>query len=229
MPLSRGTDGGPSPYGLRRNGVDYGVQLDRSEATVAPISHQPTGRVKPQGWDSTSTRYHIMGFGKDGKGVILREARSQALATLDNQAAIIIDTKLATLERFRIIKSELIASITGLTAGEGDGLFIGLADGDFTVGEIEASIENNGPLGPNDQVAEATSERFTRWFGSLDHEVGTEAIFTNKMGGHIMEEVIRWTFARTKSWNFFVYNMGAQLTTGATVLIRAKEFGVWVT
>ncbi len=43
-----------------------------------------------------------------------------------------------------------------------------------------------------------------------------------------MEKTLRWTFSRTKSWNFFVYNLGAAITTGATVIIKAKSFGVWV-
>ncbi len=169
-----------------------------------------------------------MGFGKDGKGVIIREARSQAIGTLAAQTALLIGTKLATLERFRQIKLELVASITGVTSGELTGLLIGVCDGDLTVAELETSIEINGPLGPNDIETRDTAERPWWFLGAIDRETGTEAIFENETGGHIMEKVIRWTYARTKSWNYFLYNMGAAPTTGATVLIRAKSFGVWV-
>ncbi len=170
-----------------------------------------------------------MGFGKDDLGKIILEKRTQALGAFANEAGIIIGTKLVTLERFRIIKAELYAAITGLTTGEGTGLLIGLADGDLSLTEIEEAIENNGPLGPNDQVLEARADRFTKWFGAVDRETGDHALFENDDGGHMMAKTIRWTMARTKSWNWFVYNLGPVLTTGATVNIRSKLFGVWVT
>ncbi len=170
-----------------------------------------------------------MGFGKDGKGVIIRESRNQLLSTLDNQAGIIVDTKLATLERYRMIKVELHATVVSLTSGEGTGLIIGIADGDLTLAEIEASIEAQLPLGPNDTVGAAIAERFVMFLGALDRETGTVGMFENEQGGHMMSKTIRWTFARTKSWNYFVYNLGDQLTTGSNLFLRAKSFGVWVT
>ncbi len=170
-----------------------------------------------------------MGFGKDGKGVIIRESRSQALATLGNNVAILIGTNLATLERYRMLKAEVYASVTTLTTTEGTGLLIGLADGDFTLAEIEAAIENSGPVGPNDDVEEHISDRPVWFMGAVDRETGVTALFENETGGHMLVIKPRWTFARTKSWNFFVYNMGPQLTTGASVNLRVKSFGVWVT
>ncbi len=170
-----------------------------------------------------------MGFGKDGKGVIITESRVQALGSLANEAGILIGTNLATLERFRMLKLEIIAAVTSLTSTEGTGLLLGIVDGDYTLAELEAAIESDGPLGPNDQISEELSERFYKWLGAVDRETGTDALFENNQGGHQMEKTIRWTFARTKSWNFFVYNMGSAITTGATVNVRAKSFGVWVT
>ncbi len=170
-----------------------------------------------------------MGFGKDGKGVIIKESRTQALGALANSAGILIGTKLATLERFRMLKTEVMASIVSLTSGEGSGLWMGLADGDLSLAEIEAAIESNGPLGPNDSVQEAIADRFIMILGAGDIEVATEYLFHNHNGGHLMTATPRWTFARTKSWNWFVYNQGTVLTTGATVNIKVKDFGVWVT
>ncbi len=170
-----------------------------------------------------------MGFGKDGKGVIMRESRSQALTTLAVNTAIFIGTKLVTLERYRMIKLELTAGINGVTSNEGSNLVIGICDGDLSLAEIEAAIEGAGPLGPNDSVQEAISERYVKMLGSTNHmEADVEAMFLNKMGGPIIEETIRWTFARTKSWNYFVYNMGSALASGSLVSIRVKSFGVWV-
>ncbi len=169
-----------------------------------------------------------MGFGKDGKGVILRESRSQALGTLAANTALFIGTKLAMLERFRMLKAEMMATVVGLTGGEGTGLYMGLCDGDLSITELEQAIEGNGPLGPNDIVPMNIAERPTWWLGATDHEIATEAVFHNQQGGPNMEVMPRWTFARTKSWNWFVYNFGTVLTAGSTVTIRVKDFGVWV-
>ncbi len=170
-----------------------------------------------------------MGFGKDGKGIIIKESKVQALGALAAGSGVLIDTKLALLERFRMLRTELYASVTTLTTGEGTGLLIGLADGDLTLAEIEVAIELEGPLGPNDIVSANAAERPVWWMGAVDRETGTEALFENDEGGHMMVLKPRWTFARTKSWQFFVYNIGKVLTTGAFVNIRVKSFGVWVT
>ncbi len=170
-----------------------------------------------------------MGFGKDGKGVIIRESRSQVLGTIAAETALVIGTKLATLERFRMLRCEVYATLTGLTSGELTGLLFVLADGDLTQTEVEACIESDGPLGPNDSVIADIADRPVWTFGAIDRETGSEAIFENTEGGHMMVVKPRWTFARTKSWNFLVYNLGAAPTTGASVIIRVKSFGVWVT
>ncbi len=170
-----------------------------------------------------------MGFGKDGKGVIIRESKSQDVGTLAFGAALFVTTALPTLERFRMLKTELIATVISVTTGELNGLFLGLADGDLTLPEIEASIEQNGPVGPNDTVANEVALRPIWWLGATDRETGSELVFENERGGHMMEATPRWTFARTKGWNLFIYNLGAAPTTGATVKVRQKSFGVWVT
>lgn len=170
-----------------------------------------------------------MGFGKDGKGVIIRESRSQALGTLANGSAILIGTKLGTLERFRMLKAEIYCVVTLVTTGEGSGYIFGLADGDLTLAEIEGAIESSGPLGPNDSITEAISDRPVWFTGMTDKESGVTVPFENETGGHMMTAKPRWTFGRSKSWNWFIYNQGAAPTTGSVASIRCKEFGVWVT
>ncbi len=170
-----------------------------------------------------------MGFGKDGKGVIIRETRSQALGALSSSTGILIGSKLNTLERFRMLKSQISAVITSLTTGEGIALDLYLVDGAFSLADFELSIENNGPLGPNDTEEEETSERFSIYAGSTPDPIAeTETIVQNFHGGAMMELMPRWTFSRTKSWNWILYNNGVALTTGASIKIKAKDFGVWV-
>ncbi len=170
-----------------------------------------------------------MGFGKDSKGVIIRELKSQALGALSSSTGIIVGSPLATLERFRMLKAEIVATIVGLTGGEGSGLALYLVDGNFTLAEFEAAIENSGPVGPNESEEEEVSERFNVWAGMTDYEIATESVFHNEMGGTLLAVKPRWTFARSKSWNWILYNHGVALTTGATVKLNCKDFGIWVT
>ncbi len=173
-----------------------------------------------------------MGFGKDGKGVIIREFRTQALGALAGTTGILIGSKIATLERFRMLKSEIQAVIVAMASLEGVGLALYLVDGEYTLAEFEAAMELvAGPVGPNDRINEELAERFILWAGSVN--VGENAVIerqvTNEHGGGLLSVKPRWTFARTKSWNWILYNHGSTLTTGATVKLYAKDFGVWVT
>lgn len=171
----------------------------------------------------------MSGFGKDGKGVILQFVVTQALGTLAALTPIIVGTKPALVTRFRILKAELVATVIGLTGGEGDGLVLYLVDGQYDIAEINAMIENGLPLGPNDSVLGETALRFNKRMGVTSHEISNEAIFHGKQNSPIMEETVRWTFEKAESMNLVVYNMGVVLTTGATVQIAVKYFGVWVT
>ncbi len=174
-----------------------------------------------------------MGFGKDGKGVIITELRSQAIGTLAAATALLIGTKLATVERFRMLKTECNALIFGtIAATEFGGMLLGIADGDLTVAEIEEQIEANGPLGPNDVVLSEQAMRPVFIVGAID--IGPAANNTVIMFRDVQSNAPqiratpRWTFARTKSWNWFLYNSGEAPTTGASVRVTAKNFGVWV-
>ncbi len=151
-----------------------------------------------------------MGFGKDGTGVIIGESRAFALATLDADAGAFITTKLNTLERFRMLKSRMVSNVEGLTAADGESLTLWLADGDLSIGEVEAAIEVDGPLGPNDTVPAAVAERAVFYVGAYDVKANqTEGFLRDKEGaGYAAMVKPRWTFGRTKSWNWVIYNLG---------------------
>lgn len=171
-----------------------------------------------------------MGFGKDGKGVIIRESRSQALATLNADIAIFIGTKVAITNDFRMLKAELNITIQGLTAGEGTGLILGLADGDLSTSEIESAILAAGPKDTNDVVTANVAMRPV-WFVSLfdENSDATQGTFRGRDGEAPIMHKARWTFSETKSWNWFIFNRSASsLTTGAIVRMTNKVYGVWV-
>lgn len=176
-----------------------------------------------------------MGFGKDGKGVIIREQTQIALATLAVNTAIKA-TALVMAEDFRMLKSEVFAVVDGITDTEGEGLLIGLADNELSVAEIGECIGINGPLHGNDRVKQEKAERAVWLIGQslISHKSGTTGVFHGKGGQHI-EVKPRWTFGKGdldgsgSGWCWFVYNgSDAQLSTGATVKFKAKSYGVWV-
>ncbi len=172
-----------------------------------------------------------MGFGKDGKGVIISESREQTLGTLAANTGLIIGTKLAIVTRFRMLKSEVTLNLVATTSGEAGGLQLYLADGDLTLVEFEAAIEQQGPLGAND-IASAEKALRPTWIvgGMFDRSASVDGTpFHGINGGPLMEAKPRWTFGIGKSWNWIIFNHGLALTTGSTAKVKAKNYGVWVT
>ncbi len=172
-----------------------------------------------------------MGFGKDGRGIIISETRSQVLGTLGGSIGLFIGTKLVTLERFRILKCEIALTVTDVTGSEGNGLGLYLVDGDLTLPQAEESIETLGPLGPNDSVEAAKAMRPVFRVDEVIRMDGGDPIAGGAVNTGSFLGVLnpRWTFSKTKSWNWMVYNRGSGLTTGATAIVHSKNFGVWVT
>ncbi len=172
-----------------------------------------------------------MGFGKDHKGVILREKQSQALGTLAANTAVLAEGPNIE-EDFRVMKSEVYAVVTGLTAAQGAGLLLGMSNGRLTIAEIAECLNMAGPLGPSDRVRTEFAERQCHIIGALriPDIAETEAVFEDGVTrGQKMVDKFPWTYTDTDGWDFFVWNpSGAGLTTGATMHLQATHFGVWV-
>ncbi len=171
-----------------------------------------------------------MGFGKDGKGVIITETRTQALAALGAGAGILLGTKLAMTTDFRMLKVLVNCIVTSLTTGEGEGLLFGIADGDLTIAEIEEALENQGPLSVGDGPESDQAMRPQWIIGGISGQVAdSHAMFVDAInGGPTMVHKVAWTYMNVKSWNYFIYNLGDTLTTGSSARLLAKSFGVWV-
>lgn len=171
-----------------------------------------------------------MGFGKDNKGVILKEQTQLALLALASNEVILMPSEIALEEDFRILKAEVIAHVTGLTSDEGDGLVLGMANGGLTSAAIEASIEAQGPKGRDDRIIQEAAERQEHRLGVLETQSPGQikGNFLGKEGGPIMTDKFRWTYSNPDGWTFYIYNNGGLLTTGATVKLIATYYGVWV-
>jgi len=171
-----------------------------------------------------------MGFGKNGTGQIIRENTEIVLLT-QGDGAVITTTDLVMTEDFRILKSEVLAWITGLTSGEEEGLIFGLADAELSDLEVAEVIALDGPVDRNDNLAD---ERVMRpvWIMGITTDLisSTRAQIRGHHGGPLLTIKPRWTFSNPEGWNWFIFNdSGAALTTGATLHVVATNYGVWVT
>ncbi len=177
-----------------------------------------------------------MGFGKDGKGAIVKEQTSFTLGALAGQAIVGANSAVQLDSDFRILKSEITAVLTGMTSLEGAGLILYMTEGDLTDAAVEANIEQNGPLRLGQQIEEEIASRWVRRVGiTVGPTVNeTERVMRNETNGALLKLTPRWTFRRGRTateggWNWRVYNDGVTITTGATIRILATHYGVWVT
>ncbi len=169
-----------------------------------------------------------MGFGKDGKGVIIRERTTISLGTLASNTVVKQDAPLVLGEDFRMIKSEIFAALEGATAAAGDGpIVVGLANDELTVAEIAEAIQVDGPLDRNDRVAEEQAMRAVFPLFQLEF---AEQTAKNSWRYLPFENTIRWTFSNPEGWTLWAVNMGSSaLATGGVIQLLNKFYGVWVT
>ncbi len=162
--------------------------------------------------------------------MIIRESAVIALGTLANETAIKVGSGVSLTEDFRILKSEICAFVKGLTAGEGEGLILGIANNEMAVAELAGAITVDGRADRNDRSGKEAAGRWVKLLSMIDPRIGDlRAVFKNKAGGPIIVSKDRWTYSDPEGWTFFVYNASTALTTGATAIVVATHYGVWVT
>ncbi len=172
-----------------------------------------------------------MGFGKDGKGAILRDTVAISAGTLA-QGVAVIGGGLGLQEDFRILKTEVVAGIVAMTEGQGQGLLLGIANGDLTIAQIAECLDANGPIGPSDRLQTERTERSCHVVGVLNPSTDnvTAELFKDKhTGAPFIVDKFPWTYSDDDSWQWFVFNPSPSgLTTGATVYINGLHYRVWV-
>jgi len=176
-----------------------------------------------------------IGFGKDGKGVIITDTDVITLLTLANDTALKQDGPLAITEDFRMIKMELGAYLTGTPAADDFPIHLYLVDDELSVGEITEAIVTSGPLDRNDRLAMEQASRPVFYLGSFfpDAIVGVANILVPVLGPKgqkgVIEKTVRWTFSNPEGWAIAAFNQsGGALQSGAIVRLVMKYFGVWL-
>ncbi len=172
-----------------------------------------------------------MGFGKDGKGQIIKE---RTVITVGNLGATVVVKSAGGIEGslgedFRILKTEYFIVQTGEWGALGDQVIIGMADNELSVAEIAENLNLDGPIDRNDNLL---NERVFRPVWMFNHLLGTSTVILEEPtdDGNALVQNVKWTFSNPEGWVWFAYNpLLAALTAGATFIIQAKHFGVWVT
>ncbi len=117
------------------------------------------------------------------------------------------------------------SSITDLTAGDGP-FVIGVANKDLSLSELEAYLEINGPVHPDDTTGVELASRGAkvRILGlAVPTGDGTQAslmVMDRSLSG------LKWS-EEAVGWNWFIYNIGRTMTTGATWLMLYQLFVRW--
>ncbi len=173
-----------------------------------------------------------MGFGKDNTGVIIREiVDSGSLGALSARDVLLIPGGVTLVEDFRILKTDLFAIAVGVDSGEGEGLLLGMANGNLTAAEIEEAVEAQGPVGPSDRIGNERAMRQYHWLGEFRH-IGaiTDLSFVPmKNHGAAAQDRFRWTYTNTDGWTYFLYmNSPTGIATGWNVAFTASHYGVWL-
>ncbi len=173
-----------------------------------------------------------MGFGKDGKGVIIKDRDTITLGALSTITAVKQGAPLAITEDFRMLKGKLHYELAFGTFVEGDGpVLLGICNDELSVTEIAEAINVDGPLGPDDRLGVEQAERavFLLDMDPIEFAARAQGDAEGNIQGHVSIDQ-RWTYYNNSGWSLFAYNMGSGgLTTGGLIRLNATYYGVWVT
>ncbi len=155
-----------------------------------------------------------------------------ALSTLGSQAVLSANLIEGTLtEDIFVISSDLSASITGLSAGEGSPHELGIAHSDYTDVEIKENLDVV-LLGPGSKIELERTRRLVRKVGVANTFVNsgqTILEFIEKNGSRIIRTKWKFTVQNGKTLDIWVQNRsGATLTTGATLRWSGTIYGRWL-
>ncbi len=168
--------------------------------------------------------------GTEGIQIISEQAVNVSLGTLASRTALLLldDHASALNEPFLMKKVRITAHLTGLTAGQGLRISIGLARGGASVTQIKSALEDNlfernkkGQAAKRDVLSESLTEV------TIENFDGTICNFDSGMislgGGKGIP------FDEDIGWQWFIWNKSASgMTTGSVFALIATYWGIWL-
>ncbi len=138
-----------------------------------------------------------------------------ALGALAKNAVVVITTPPIMVQGGFVTKTNVMTHLSALTAGEGVGLILGLADSQLSGTEIEECLEAGGPTFQGQEPQDPRAQRKVRIVGHIGPE-GELVPTTTVVSRAYPEFPSMMAFTEDSTGvRWFVYNLGATLTTGA--------------
>ncbi len=122
----------------------------------------------------------------------------------------------------RLISVRGVLSVRGLTAGNGPFL-VGIADKGISLAQLEQYLENAGPVTPDETAKAEIASRGQRirTLGIIqpmgDGTTGSFYLDNASLRGMKFSE-------EQTGWAYWLYNLGAAMTTGANWLVAVQHF-----
>ncbi len=152
---------------------------------------------------------------------------SIALGALSANTAIILASgQNAITATFLMKHADLIAQVNSVTPGDGPFL-IGIAGGNATVTEITTAMNEANTVGPTDVTQALTQDN--AW---VVYQKGVKAVRPISTTQYFLQSSMSFgkgiPWGEGNGWQWFLYNAGIAMTTGATVNGRIRTQGVWL-
>ncbi len=129
-------------------------------------------------------------------------------------------------DRFRITKMEMVIDYDGKTSG--DTLSIWLPPPGMSAAEVEAALEADPQGGgPEFNDENSLNNTWLPYVGSITGE-GTVGTVLNAVGGPTITIRPNVTKEPNETLSLFLMAFGTAFTTGATLEVWAKIYGVWL-
>ena len=166
---------------------------------------------------------HRRGRGR-GRFVVVPVFASLALTNLTSNT-VITNNLIDNVEDVYWTSADLTLALRGTTSNEGP-IGFGVANGDLSVTEISEAIAA-APTGPDDIIQNERARRPVRNFCTfqVSTTTGEDEVVNN---GNVKRYRIKMAIGENSSLVTWAQNRsGAQLTTGAEVIISGKLYGYW--
>ncbi len=166
--------------------------------------------------------------------VVLNFADEFVIGALANNAVASEPVLQANFDHdFYAISADIQATITGLTAGEGDPMTMGWFHGDYSNAEVAEAL-NVTLLGPANKIEQERQRRLVRRTGVFQGQEGTDVatemvLRGGQAGGPSIRTKLRFVIQEDKALKIYAMNRSdATLTTGATIHFSGQIYGRWV-
>ncbi len=154
------------------------------------------------------------------------QTSSVSLGTLTNQTGILRAGPVVT-RGGKVISARAALAIRDLATTDGPWLY-GIMAGDLTLTELEAYLELQGPLTPADRAGGeiTTRGKYIRTLGIMGIDRGPSVFAGAFLDNRSLTGLL---FAESGDgaqggWDWWLYNLGVDMTTGATLTIVSQLF-----